>query len=173
MSENDVRIGSGFDAHRLGGLPPLKLAGVVVDRSQGLVATSDGDAVAHAVADALLGAASLGDVGMLFPSEDERWHRADSMELLSRVVDLLRVEGMGIGNLDVTVIAERVRISPFRDLMRARLATVLGTETDRVSVKATTTDGMGFAGRGEGIAAAAVVVVVQRPAPHPPSGSAV
>ena len=169
MTGGHPRIGHGFDAHRLGGAPPLKLAGVVVDTSQGLVATSDGDAVAHAVADALLGAASLGDVGKLFPSGDERWRGADSMELLARVVELLGVEGMGVGNIDVTVIAERVRISPHRDLMRRRLATVLGTGTDQVSVKATTTDGMGFAGRGEGIAASAVVLLV--PVPHVPSSS--
>ena len=172
MTGGRTRIGNGFDAHRLGGTPPLKLAGVVVDTSQGLLATSDGDAVAHAVADALLGAASLGDVGELFPSGDERWRGADSMELLARVVELLGVEGMGVGNLDVTVIAERIRISPHRDLMRRRLATVLGTKTDRVSVKATTTDGMGFAGRGEGIAASAVVLLVPVPPVRPPSGSA-
>jgi len=165
------RIGTGFDAHRLGGPPPLKLAGVVVDPGQGLVATSDGDAVAHAVADALLGAASLGDVGQFFPSGDERWRGADSMELLARVVAMLGVKGMSIGNLDVTVIAERVRISPHRDLMRTRLATVLGAEPDRVSIKATTTDGMGFAGRGEGVAASAVVLVVPVSPDRPPSSS--
>ena len=171
MKGDFPRIGSGFDAHRLGGPPPLRLAGVVVDPGQGLVATSDGDAVAHAVADAILGAASLGDLGEFFPSGDERWRGADSMELLSRVADLLGVEGMGVGNLDVTVIAERVRISPHRDRMRRRLAHVLGTETDRISVKATTTDGMGFAGRGEGIAASAVVLIVPFPPDRPPSDS--
>lgn len=171
MKEGYPRIGAGFDAHRLGGPPPLRLAGVVVDPGQGLVATSDGDAVAHAVADAILGAASLGDLGELFPSGDERWRGADSMELLARVADLLGVEGMGVGNLDVTVIAERVRIAPHRDRMRRRLAHVLGTETDRVSVKATTTDGMGFAGRGEGIAVSAVVLIVPASPDRPPSGS--
>lgn len=165
MPEVTVRIGSGYDAHRFGGAPPLKLAGVVVDRRSGLVATSDGDVVAHAVADALLGAAALGDVGMLFPSGDERWRGADSMELLARVVALVGAEGWGIGNLDVTVVAERVRISPHRDAMRSRLADALGTDPGRLSIKATTTDGMGFPGRSEGIAASAVVLL----APLPPS----
>ncbi len=159
MTGATVRIGSGFDAHRIGGAPPLKLAGVVVDSEQGLVATSDGDVVAHAVADALLGAAALGDLGMFFPSGDDKWKGVDSMELLARVVDSLHTEGLVVGNLDVTVIAERVRVSPHRGNMRRRLAAVLGTDTDRISVKATTTDGMGFAGRGEGIAASAVVLV--------------
>ncbi len=162
-----VRIGSGYDAHRIGGSPPLKLAGVVVDRNQGLVATSDGDVVAHAVADALLGGAALGDVGMLFPSGDDRWRGADSMELLARVVDSLAAKGMAIGNLDVTVIAELVRVSPHRALMRSRLASVLRTDIDRISVKATTTDGMGFMGRGEGIAASAVVLLVSVPTDGP------
>lgn len=165
------RIGNGFDSHRLGGVPPLKLAGVVVARDQGLIATSDGDVVAHAVADALLGAAGLGDLGMFFPSGDKQWHGADSMHLLAEVVRCLRVEGMGVGNLDVTVIAEQVRISPHRDSMRSRLAKVLGVETDRVSVKATTTDGLGFAGRGEGVAASAVVLLVPTSPECSPSDS--
>ena len=173
MSVGIPRIGSGFDAHRLGGSPPLKLAGVVVDRCRGLVATSDGDVAAHAVVDAILGAAALGDLGTFFPSEDRRWQGADSMAMLARVVGSVASEGMSIGNMDLTVIAETVRVAAYRDQIRRDLASVLGIDTDRVSVKATTTDGMGFTGRGEGVAAWATVLLVDDPsarvAPSSPS----
>ena len=165
------RIGLGFDAHRLGGPPPLKLAGVEVDRSRGLIATSDGDVAAHAVADAMLGAAALGDMGTYFPSGDGAWEGADSMDLLARVVAMVAEVGMGVGNIDLTVIAEKVRVAPFRERIRIGLADVLGVEPGRVSVKATTTDRMGFTGRGEGIAAWAVVMLVEGAAPvAPPTG---
>ena len=163
MSAGFPRIGLGFDAHRLGGRPPLKLAGVVVDDGRGLVATSDGDVAAHAAADALLGAAALGDLGAFFPSDDGRWDGADSMELLAEVVGMVASSGMSIGNIDVTVIAEDVRVAPYREEMRTALAGVLGVGVDRVSVKATTTDGMGFTGRGEGVAAWVAVLLVEDP----------
>ena len=173
MSGALPRIGWGFDAHRFGGPPPLKLGGVVVDGSRGLAATSDGDAAAHAAADAILGAAALGDLGAFFPSEDGRWEGADSMELLAGVVGLVAAEGMSVGNMDLTVIAETVRVAPYRAEMRASLAAVLGVDIDQVSVKATTTDGMGFTGRGEGVAAWAAVLLVEGPsvrdAPFGPS----
>jgi 2-C-methyl-D-erythritol 2,4-cyclodiphosphate synthase len=148
--------GWGFDAHRFGGEPPVMLAGVVADTRRGLLGTSDADVVAHAVADALLGASALGDLGSLFPSDDPAWAGADSMGLLAAVVSRCLAVGFVLSHLDVTVIAETVRVAPLRDEIRLRLASVLGTEVAIVSVKATSTDGMGFTGRDEGVAAVAV-----------------
>lgn len=148
--------GWGFDAHRFGGDPPVLLAGVVADSSRGLLGTSDADVVAHAVADALLGASALGDLGSLFPSDDPMWEGADSMQLLSTVVQRCISQGFGVSHVDVTVIAQTIRIAPLREQMRRELASVLGVDVDAVSVKATSTDGMGFTGRGEGVAAVAV-----------------
>ena len=166
------RIGFGFDAHRFGGSPPLRLAGVVVDAERGLAAWSDGDAAAHAAADALLGAASLGDMGVWFPPGSGRWEGAESMEMLARVVEMVGSAGMSVGNLDLTVIAQDIRIAPRRAEMRAGLAAVLGIDIERVSVKATTTDGMGFTGRGEGVAAWAAVLLMEGAPPRAdePSG---
>lgn len=153
------RVGWGFDAHRLGGDGPLLLAGVVVDPKRGLVATSDGDALAHAVADALLGAAALGDLGELFPSSDPSMQGADSMLLLFRVVERVREAGFVPMSVDVTIVAEKVRVAPFRSAIREALASGLGIDVAGVSVKATSTDGMGFLGRDEGLAAVAVAVL--------------
>jgi len=150
-----MRVSWGFDAHRFGGEPPVVLAGVVVDSGRGVEATSDGDLVAHAVADALLAVAGLGDLGEHFPSSDPRWVGADSMGLLEQVVTMCA--GVEIEFVDVTVIAQAVRVAPHRQAMRDKLAEVLGVATDRVSVKATTTDGMGAIGADEGLAATAVV----------------
>jgi 2-C-methyl-D-erythritol 2,4-cyclodiphosphate synthase len=150
-------VGLGFDAHRFGGKPPLILGGVVVDADRGLEATSDGDAAAHAVSDALLGAVGLGDMGTHFPSDDERWKGADSMLMLDTVLKLVRANGWWVNNVDLTIIAENVRIEPHRQAIKLALSDVL--ETDAIAVKATTTDGMGFTGRGEGLAALAVVTV--------------
>lgn len=155
-----MRIGYGLDVHRFGGDPPIVLGGVVVDDARGVDATSDGDVAVHALIDALLGAAALGDVGHHFPSSDPRWHGASSLRLLAHAVVLLRDEGWSVGTVDVTVVAERVRVAPHREVMRARLAEVLDVEVGAVSVKATTTDGLGFAGRDEGIAAHAVATIV-------------
>jgi 2-C-methyl-D-erythritol 2,4-cyclodiphosphate synthase len=154
---SQLRVGLGFDAHRFGGKPPLVLGGVIIDAERGLEATSDGDAAAHAVSDALLGAVGLGDMGTHFPSSDERWRGADSMLMLNTVVKLVRASGWWVNNVDLTIIAQSVRIDPHRQAMRMALSEVL--ETDAVSVKATTTDTMGFTGRGEGLAALAVVTV--------------
>jgi 2-C-methyl-D-erythritol 2,4-cyclodiphosphate synthase len=155
-------VGWGFDAHRFGGSGRTLLGGVEVDAVRGVEATSDGDVLAHATADALLGAAALGDLGALFPSSDARWRGADSMSLLSEVVARVAAAGFRVSSLDATVIAERVRVAPHRDAIRARLAAVLGAEAGAVSVKATTTDGLGFLGRDEGLAAVVVAVLVER-----------
>jgi 2-C-methyl-D-erythritol 2,4-cyclodiphosphate synthase len=157
-----MRVGWGFDAHRFGGEPPVMLAGVVVDRGRGLKGTSDADVVAHAVADALLGAAALGDLGTYFPSADPEWSGADSMVLLAAVVERIEEAGLRPDSLDVTVIAETVRVGPHREAIRDALSAALGLRAGAVSVKATTTDGMGFLGRDEGVAAVAVVVASAR-----------
>ncbi|NNC92443.1 MAG: 2-C-methyl-D-erythritol 2,4-cyclodiphosphate synthase [Acidimicrobiia bacterium] len=150
-----MRVSWGFDAHRLGGAPPVLLAGVMVDSARGVVATSDGDLVAHAVADAVLGAAGLGDLGTHFPSSDPQWAGADSMDLLRSVVSMC--SDIEVSFVDVTVIAQDVRVAPHREAIRESLATALRIDVGQVSVKATTTDGMGALGAGEGIAATAVV----------------
>ena len=154
---SQLRVGLGFDAHRFGGTPPLILGGVVVDSERGLEATSDGDAAAHAISDGLLGAVGLGDMGTHFPSSDERWLGADSMLMLETVLKLVRANGWWVNNVDLTIIAQNVRIDPHRQAIRLALSDLL--ETEAVSVKATTTDTMGFTGRGEGLAALAVVTV--------------
>ncbi len=153
-----TRVGWGFDAHRFGGDPPVVLAGVDVSSTRGVLATSDGDVAAHAVIDALLGAAALGDLGSHFPSSEEEWHGANSMDLLARAARMAADAGVRTESVDLTVIAQAERVAPHREAMRSNLASVLGLEIGAVSVKATTTDGMGFIGAGEGIAAVAVVV---------------
>lgn len=152
-----MRIGWGYDVHAFGGLGPLVLAGVVIDPDRGLVGTSDADVLAHAVSDALLGAAGLGDLGEMFPSSDPQWKGADSMQLLAQVVHRFLATGLKVVHLDATVIAERVRVAGHRGAMRRRLADALEVPLEAVSVKATTTDGLGFIGRDEGMAAVAVV----------------
>jgi 2-C-methyl-D-erythritol 2,4-cyclodiphosphate synthase len=152
-----VRVGWGFDAHRIGGPGPMRIGGVVVDESRGLVGTSDADVALHAVADAVLGAAALGDLGQYFPSSDPQWADADSADLLARVVRLIDDRGISIASVDVTIIAETVRIAPHRSAMRQRLSDITRTPMGHISVKATSTDGMGYLGRDEGIAAAAIV----------------
>jgi len=156
-----MRVGIGTDAHRFGGPGPTLLGGVVVDERRGVEATSDGDVLAHAVADALLGAAALGDLGTVFPSADPRWQGADSMALLAEVVAQVRQAGYRVSSLDATVLAEKVRVAPHREAIRGRLAQVLEVEVGRVSVKGTSTDGLGFLGRDEGLAALAVVALAE------------
>ena len=140
---------------------PILLAGVEVDRDRGVIATSDGDVVAHAVADALLGATALGDLGTFFPSSDPQWENADSMGLLRRVVELADSAEWQPSFCDVTAISESVRVAPFREEVRAALAGALDLSVGQVSVKATTTDGLGWVGRDRGIAAVASVTVVR------------
>lgn len=137
----------------------MLLCGVVVDDSRGLIGTSDADVAAHALCDALLGAAVLGDIGIHFPSGRDDFADADSMDLLARVVDMVGAEGLAIAHVDVTIVAQSVRIAPHRPAMTARLADVLGIDPSLVSVKATTTDGLGVIGRDEGIAAMAVATL--------------
>lgn len=154
-----TRVGWGFDAHRLDGEPPLKLGGVVVSDTVGVTATSDGDVLAHAVADALLGACSLGDLGEHFPSDDPASAGIDSMSILGRAVAMATGAGWAPGHVDVTVVAQSVRIAPHRDAIVESLAAALSLDAGAVSVKATTTDGLGFVGEGRGIAAMAVLTV--------------
>jgi 2-C-methyl-D-erythritol 2,4-cyclodiphosphate synthase len=154
-----VRVGWGFDAHRFSADGRVLLAGIVADDSRGVEATSDGDVPAHAVADALLGAAALGDLGVLFPSDDPAWEGADSMALLDEVMLRVMAAGYRVTSVDLTVIAQSVRVAPHRESMRSALSERLGVEKACVSVKATTTDGMGFLGADEGLAAVAVAVL--------------
>jgi 2-C-methyl-D-erythritol 2,4-cyclodiphosphate synthase len=153
-----MKVGFGFDAHRFGGSPPVLLAGLVVDEERGLAGTSDADVLAHAVADAVLGSAALGDLGVHFPSDDPVWQGADSMDILRDAVAMASNAGFVPVSVDATVVAETVRVSPHREAIRGSLAEALGVAVESVSVKATSTDGMGFLGRDEGIAAIAVVV---------------
>lgn len=154
-----TRVGWGYDAHRLDGAPPLKLGGVVVSETDGVSATSDGDVLAHAVTDALLGACVLGDMGVHFPSSDADLAGADSMDLLRQATTMASGAGWRVSHGDFTVVAQSVRVAPHREAIRQSLADALGVESSVVSVKATSTDGLGFTGRGEGIAAVAVVTV--------------
>lgn len=154
-----IRTGQGFDAHAFGPGDHLVLGGVRIPFERGIEADSDGDVALHALCDALLGAAALGDIGGHFPPGDERWRGADSKALLRRVSQMLQERGWQAGNCDVTVVCERPRIAPFVQAMREAIAGELGLPTEAVSVKATTTDGLGFCGRGEGIAAMAVAQI--------------
>lgn len=153
------RVGLGVDAHRFTRRRPLVLCGHELPGEPGLEGHSDGDVALHAVTDALLGAIAAGDIGELFPSSDERWRDADSAVFVRSALELARDAGWRPVNCDLTLIGGRPRIAPSRDAMRGHLAELLGVDPARVSVKATTTDGMGLAGRGEGLAAIAVVLV--------------
>lgn len=153
------RVGWGFDAHQLNDQPPLILGGVVVSDVVGVAATSDGDVLAHAVTDALLGACVLGDIGQHFPSSDPEFAGADSMLFVSQAKSMAGTAGWHPVHVDVTVVAESVRVAPHRGVIRERVAEALSMPVGSISVKATTTDGLGFIGRGEGLAAVAVVTV--------------
>jgi len=155
-----MRIGQGFDVHAFGPGDHVTLGGVKIPYSRGLKAHSDGDVLLHAVCDALLGAAALGDIGVHFPPSDPRWAEADSRDLLRRVANLVSQSGLRTANLDVTVVCEQPKIAPHAALMRTHLAADLALEKNAVSVKATTTEGLGWCGRGEGIAAMAVALLV-------------
>jgi len=154
-----VRTGLGFDSHRFAPGRRLILGGVEVPHDQGLAGHSDADVLTHAVIDALLGAAGLGDIGTHFPDTDPRFKDADSIQLLRTVVTYLGERGYVIGNVDATVVLERPKLAPYRDEIRATLAAALGLPEDAVNVKATTGEGMGFVGRGEGAAAMAVAML--------------
>ena len=156
---SDLRIGLGVDAHAFAEGIPLVLGGVRLDHPRGLAGHSDGDVIAHALTDALLGAAGLGDIGSLFPSDDERWRGADSLDLLRIAYARVRDAGWVLVNADVVLVGEAPRIAQHRDEMGARLAEALSVPDGRVTVRATTTDGLGFTGRGEGLAAEAVALL--------------
>jgi 2-C-methyl-D-erythritol 2,4-cyclodiphosphate synthase len=156
-----TRIGIGYDMHPFEDGRRLVLGGVVFEGERGLCGHSDGDALVHAIIDAILGAAGLGDIGQHFPSGDERWRGADSIEMLREVAALAAKAGFSVGNLDATVIAERPRIAPRAAEMRDRVARAVGCDGSRVSIKATTTDGLGAIGRGDGLAAMAVALLLE------------
>ena len=155
----DFRIGQGYDVHRLTEGRRLVLGGVEIPWEKGLLGHSDADVLLHALMDALLGAAALGDIGAIFPDNDPRYEGADSLQLLRDVRALLEEKGWQIGNVDATVIAQRPKLASYIPLMRERIAAALDTDVSRVSVKATTEEHLGFTGRGEGISAQAVALL--------------
>lgn len=158
---NGIRIGTGFDVHRLVEGRRCIICGVDIPHNLGLLGHSDADVAVHALCDALLGAAALGDIGKHFPDTDERWRGADSRMLLRAVVALLSDNGYSVGNVDITIIAQAPKMLPYITQMRDNMATDLGTDIDCVSVKATTTERLGFTGRGEGIAAQASALIIR------------
>jgi len=156
-----MRVGHGFDVHAFAPGRRLVLGGVEIEHRFGLLAHSDGDVLLHAVTDALLGAAGMGDIGGIFPDSDDRWLGADSKVLLREVAERVRRAGWRIENLDCTVIAQAPRIAPYVDAMRRAIAQQIGVSPEAVNVKGKTTERLGFTGRGEGIAAQAVALLVQ------------
>jgi 2-C-methyl-D-erythritol 2,4-cyclodiphosphate synthase len=158
---SEYRVGTGFDAHALEDGVALVLGGVAIDHPRGLAGHSDGDVLAHALTDAVLGAAGLEDIGALFPSGDPALAGADSLALLAEAWRRVQAGGWRLANADVVLIGEQPRLAPHRDEMRRRLAAALEVEPAQVAVRATTTDGLGFAGRGEGLAAQAVALLVR------------
>ena len=157
----EARTGTGYDSHRFDPARRLVLGGIEFPDCPGLAGFSDGDAVAHAAIDALLGAAALGDVGSRFPPGDDRWRGADSMDLLALAAGILRDASWAVGNVDVTVVCERPKIGPRAEEMRTVMAERLGVPPSRISVKGKTNEGMGWIGRGEGIAVHAAALVVR------------
>lgn len=155
----NIRIGHGFDVHKFGGEPPLILGGVEVPHHTGLLAHSDGDVVLHAISDAILGAMALGDIGKHFPDTEAEFKGADSRVLLRHCYRLALDKGFRLGNLDVTIIAQAPKMAPHIEAIRQMLAEDLHTDLDSINVKATTTEKLGFTGRGEGIAVEAVVLM--------------
>jgi len=158
---SEYRVGTGFDAHALEEGVPLVLGGVPIEHPRGLAGHSDGDVLAHALTDALLGAAGLEDIGAMFPSTDPRFEGADSLELLTEAWERVQAHGWQLANADVVLVGEEPRLAPHRDEMRRCLAEALDVDPELVAVRATTTDGLGFAGRGEGLAAQAVALLVR------------
>ena len=161
---SDLRIGLGIDAHAFADGVPLVLGGIPIDHPRGLAGHSDGDVVAHALTDALLGAAGLADLGALFPSDDERYRGADSVELLVEAYRHVQEAGFELVNADCVLVGQEPRIAPYREAMGARLAAALGSPAGTVGVRATTTDFLGFTGRGEGLAVQAVALLRRREA---------
>ncbi|HEY3206398.1 MAG TPA: 2-C-methyl-D-erythritol 2,4-cyclodiphosphate synthase [Gaiellaceae bacterium] len=156
---SDLRIGLGVDAHAFSDGVQLVLGGVAIESPRGLAGHSDGDVIAHALIDALLGGAGLGDIGSLFPPGEPEWEGASSLDLLRRAAAQVREAGWELVNADCVLIGEEPRIAPFREQMRERLAEAVGADAERINVRATTTDKLGFTGRGQGLAAQAVALV--------------
>ncbi|MBD2425728.1 2-C-methyl-D-erythritol 2,4-cyclodiphosphate synthase [Phormidium sp. FACHB-1136] len=156
-----IRIGNGYDIHRLVEGRPLILGGVTLPHSHGLDGHSDADVLTHAIMDALLGALSLGDIGLYFPPGDPEWAGADSLKLLAQVNAMVQERGWTVGNVDSVIVAEQPKMKPHIEAMRTQLATVLGVDPSQVGVKATTNEGLGPVGRQEGIAVHAVALLVQ------------
>ena len=154
-----LRIGQGYDAHRFSEGGQLVLGGVPIEYEKSLAAHSDGDVALHALCDALLGAAAMGDIGRHFPDTDQNFKGIDSRILLRNVCAKLTAQGYSVGNVDVTIVAQKPKLAPYIDRMRATIAIDLQIEIDAVNVKATTTEGMGFEGRGEGISSSAVAIL--------------
>ena len=157
----DIRIGHGYDVHALAEGLPLYLGGVKIEHTKGCVAHSDGDVAIHAICDALLGALALGDIGKLFPDTSAEFKGIDSKILLHRVCDVVAEKGYSVSNVDCTIAMQRPKLRPHIDTMRATLAEVMGLDVDRVSVKATTTEHLGFEGREEGVSTHAVVLLTK------------
>jgi 2-C-methyl-D-erythritol 2,4-cyclodiphosphate synthase len=156
---SELRIGLGVDAHAFSDGVPLVLGGVAIESPRGLAGHSDGDVIAHALIDALLGGAGLGDIGSLFPPGEAEWEGASSLDLLRRAAAQVHEAGWELVNADCILIGEEPRIAPLREQMRERLAEAVGADAERINVRATTTDKLGFTGRGQGLAAQAVVLV--------------
>ena len=157
----DIRIGHGYDVHALAEGLRLVLCGVEIEHTKGCVAHSDGDVAIHAICDAMLGALALGDIGKLFPDTDQQYKGIDSTVLLKHVVELVKSNGYSISNIDCTIAMQRPKLRPYIDTMRARLSEVVGIAVDRISVKATTTERLGFEGREEGVSTTAVVLLMK------------
>lgn len=157
-----MRIGHGYDVHRLVEGRRLIVGGVDIPHSMGLLGHSDADVLLHAICDAILGAAALGDIGGMFPDTDEKWKDADSLELLKAVVNRINQEGYTIGNIDSTVIAQQPKMKPYISEMKNNIANACGVDVSQINVKATTEEGLGFSGRQEGISAHAVVLLSER-----------
>jgi 2-C-methyl-D-erythritol 2,4-cyclodiphosphate synthase len=156
-----MRVGSGFDVHAFGPGDALLLGGVRVPHGHGVVAHSDGDVLLHALVDALLGAAGLGDIGEHFPDSDPRWRGADSRQFVTTVLEMLARRSWRVVNVDLTLLAQQPQIAPWREQIRHSIATLLGVSTGEVNLKATTTEHLGFLGRNEGLAAMATVLIDQ------------
>jgi 2-C-methyl-D-erythritol 2,4-cyclodiphosphate synthase len=162
MEYSDIRIGNGYDVHALKEGLPMWLCGVQIKSEAGFVAHSDGDVAIHALCDALLGAAALGDIGLHFPDNDDRWKGIDSKLLLKDVMAMLRAGGYELGNADITIALQAPKLRPYIDSMRISLAETIGTEPERISVKATTTEHLGFVGREEGCEVWATVIIFKK-----------
>jgi 2-C-methyl-D-erythritol 2,4-cyclodiphosphate synthase len=162
MEREELRVGIGWDSHPLVSGRSLVLGGVHIPYDKGLLGWSDGDVAVHAIIDALCGAADLGDIGTLFPSDEQKYKDISSLVLLSKANELLKVKGFIVANIDVTIVAQNPKLSPFVPEMRKRISEDLGVDPTQVTVKATTTNGLGFIGRGEGIVAHSVALIQKK-----------